>query len=88
MESAGEARILGSRELSLIGAPVGRKCSRMRSAEEIAIGKAAIEDFAKQWPARLASDNGDAPHAATAQWLALENYCHSILNSAEFSFID
>jgi hypothetical protein len=65
-----------------------RAYSRPPSAEEIAIGKSAIEDFAKQWPARVASDNGDAPHAATAQWLALANYCHAILNSAEFSFID
>jgi hypothetical protein len=31
---------------------------------------------------------GEAPRAATASWMALANYCHAILNSAEFSFID
>jgi hypothetical protein len=65
-----------------------RAYSRVPTSDEIAIGKSAIDDFARQWPARLVSDNGDAPHAATAQWLALANYCHAILNSAEFSFID
>lgn len=65
-----------------------RAYSRPPTADEIAIGKSAIEEFAKQWPARLAQDNGDAPRAASAQWLALANYCHAILNSAEFSFID
>jgi mono/diheme cytochrome c family protein len=65
-----------------------RAYSRAPSASEIAIGKAAIEEFARQWPARLATDNSETPHAASAQWLALANYCHAILNSAEFSFID
>jgi hypothetical protein len=48
----------------------------------------AISDFAKQWPARLAADHTDAPRAANSQWLGLANYCHAILNSAEFTFID
>jgi hypothetical protein len=36
----------------------------------------------------LASDNDAAPRAESANWLAVANYCHAILNSAEFSFID
>ncbi len=65
-----------------------RAYGRRPNAEEIRMGTAAIEEFRKQWPARLASDNGDAPRASSANWLALANYCHAILNSAEFSFID
>jgi len=65
-----------------------RAYARAPSQEEVALGKAAIEQFAKQWPKRLATDNNETPHAASAQWLALANYCHAILNSAEFSFID
>ena len=51
-------------------------------------GMTAISEFAKQWPARLESDNTDGPRASNANWLALANFCHAILNSAEFSFID
>jgi hypothetical protein len=65
-----------------------RAYSRRPTAEEIKIGIAAIEDFEKQWPARLATDNDAAPRAGSANWLAVANYCHAILNSAEFSFID
>ena len=65
-----------------------RAYGRRPNAEEIRMGIAAIEEFRKQWPTRLASDNGDAPRASSANWLALANYCHAILNSAEFSFID
>ena len=65
-----------------------RAYSRPPTAEEIKIGVAAIQDFEKQWPARLGTDNDPAPRAESARWLALANYCHAILNSAEFSFID
>ena len=65
-----------------------RAYGRPPKAEELQIGKQAIDQFAKDWPARLASDNSDAPRAGQTQWLALANYCHAILNSAEFSFID
>lgn len=36
----------------------------------------------------MSTDNGAEPRAATAGWLAVANYCHAILNSAEFSFVD
>jgi len=65
-----------------------RAFSRAPSADELATGLAALDAFRKQWPERLKTDNGDAPRAGEANWLALANYCHAILNSAEFSFID
>ena len=65
-----------------------RAYSRRASADEIKIGTEAISEFRKQWPARLASDNDAAPRNESANWLAVANYCHAILNSAEFSFID
>jgi cytochrome c553 len=65
-----------------------RAYSRPPTAEEVKIGIDAIEGFRKQWPARLAKDNESAPRAESANWLAVANYCHAILNSAEFSFID
>jgi hypothetical protein len=65
-----------------------RAYTRKPTQAEAKIGLDAIEQFRKQWPARLATDNSFAPRSAAAEWLALANFCHAILNSAEFSFID
>lgn len=65
-----------------------RAYTRKPSEAEIKTGVAAIEEFRKQWPERLNTDHSTAPRAATANWLAVANFCHAILNSAEFSFID
>ena len=65
-----------------------RAYSRYPAAKEVETGLAAIDEFRREWPKRLETNNGAAPRAATAQWMAVANYCHAILNSAEFSFID
>ncbi len=65
-----------------------RAYTRRPSAQEMETGISAIEEFRREWPKRLNSDHGAAPRAATANWMAVANYCHAILNSAEFSFID
>lgn len=65
-----------------------RAYGRRPSAAESKLGLEAIAAFREKWPARLEQDNGEAPRAASASWLAVANYCHAILNSAEFSFID
>ena len=65
-----------------------RAFSRRPAPDEVVEGQRAIAEFRNSWPARLAKDNGEAPREAAAGWLALANYCHALLNSAEFSFID
>ena len=65
-----------------------RALSRKPAEAEVKTGMEAIASFRETWPARLTADNGAEPRAATAGWLALANYCHAILNSAEFSFVD
>ena len=65
-----------------------RAYSRRPSPEELMLGVEAIEKFRGQWPERLAKDHEAAPRAESANWLAVANYCHAILNSAEFSFVD
>jgi hypothetical protein len=65
-----------------------RAYGRPATAQEKQLGRDAITEFRQQWPTRLATDGNEAPRAATANWLALANYCHAILNTAEFSFID
>ena len=61
-----------------------RAFTRLPTEEEREIGLQAIEG----WPARLEADAEPSPRAATAKWLAVANYSHALLNSAEFSFID
>ncbi|MFN0101501.1 MAG: DUF1553 domain-containing protein [Bryobacteraceae bacterium] len=65
-----------------------RALSRKPTETEVKTGMDAIASFKETWPARLTADNGAEPRASTAGWLALANYCHAILNSAEFSFVD
>ena len=65
-----------------------RAYGRRPSEAEVNTGLEAIDEFRRQWPARLEADHSDAPRDASAQWLAVANYCHAILNTAEFSFID
>jgi len=90
------ARFMAGRVMDEAGSDVTRQVeavyqraySRRPTQAELDLGLTTIAGFRKQWPARLESDNSDAPRAANAEWLGLANYCHAILNSAEFSFID
>jgi hypothetical protein len=55
------------------------------SAEEAQLGLESLQKLTQAWQARL----GDAPDAgqqATRQ--ALLNYCHAIMNSSQFIYID
>lgn len=65
-----------------------RAYARKPSPDELRVGLDALAEFRKQWPARLQTDASEAPRTWQAEWLALANYCHAVLNSAEFSFID
>ncbi len=65
-----------------------RALSRPPSAGELREGLAAMAEFGKLWPARLEQDGETAPRGGTARWLALTNFCHAILNSSEFVYVD
>ncbi len=90
------ARYMAGRVIDEAGDVTGRQIddvywrafARAPSALESKAGEDAIAEFRKAWPARLASENNDSPRASTAKWMALANYCHALLNTAEFSFID
>ena len=52
---------------------------------------AIIESFgemAKLWPDRIAKDNPAAPNSHMAKWMSLTTICHTLLNSAEFAYVD
>ncbi len=62
--------------------------SRRPTSAEV---KNAIEDIAKlttQWESYLKNQNDEAPRRSAAKWSALASFCHELLNSAEFAYID
>jgi hypothetical protein len=65
-----------------------RTFTRRPTMEEISLGRQALESFRKQWREKLDKENGPEPRGGNGAWLAVANYVHALLNSAEFSFID
>ncbi|MDE0123918.1 MAG: DUF1553 domain-containing protein [Bryobacterales bacterium] len=65
-----------------------RALSRPPTEYELSESLAALSEFRSHWPERLKANRSESPVEGTARWLALANLCHTILNSAEFAFID
>ena len=65
-----------------------RALSRRPAADEMKDSLAALDEFTAIWPKRLNKDRDPAPLQWKSRWLALASFCHSVLNSAEFSFVD
>ena len=65
-----------------------RALSRKPTQWELKRGQKALIEFDHQWQLRLKKDQVSTPLQWTAHWQALAAFCHTILNSAEFSFID
>ena len=65
-----------------------RALSRKPIDDEMKDSLAALGEFAEIWPTRLSKDRDPAPIEWKSRWLALASFCHSVINSAEFSFID
>ena len=62
--------------------------SRPPSAEEREMTMATLGELTSHWMRHLASEVPAEPRRSRAQWLALSTVCHTILNSAEFLYID
>ena len=82
IDTAGEGREKQIEQVYL------RALSRRPSAAELQDGLKALDEFAAYWQSRLRSDHEAAPARWSASWLALASFCHSVMNSAEFSYID
>ncbi len=90
------SRYFAGRVVDAVGADVEKQVervyvtalSRWPSAEE---GKKAgdkIRDLTRYWLEHLEKEIPAEPKEAKAEWLALATFCHTILNSAEFIYID
>ncbi len=65
-----------------------RALARPPTEQEKLEGREALDQLVRHWPERLKKDNQEAPIAQTADWLALAGLCHTVMNSAEFIFVD
>ena len=65
-----------------------RVLSRPATDVEIAKSVETLKELTGHWPDRLNQDGAKTPVEWTSRWLALAGLCHTILNSAEFAFVD
>jgi hypothetical protein len=78
----------GSNQEQLIEHAYLSALSRRPTATET---RQAIEDISKlttHWEAHLKTENDEAPRNFAARWSALASFCHALLNSAGFTYID
>ncbi|MBM3793956.1 MAG: DUF1553 domain-containing protein [Acidobacteria bacterium] len=62
--------------------------ARKPSAEETQAARQALERLAPEWTRKLEADQPAEPVRSRARWLALASLCHTLMNSAEFLYID
>ena len=62
--------------------------SRLPSAEERTDGISTLSEMTKAWRRRLEEQVPMEPKRTKARWLALATLCHTVLNSAEFLYVD
>ena len=64
--------------------------SRQPGGEELEIGRTALEQLRRHWTRHLESEAraGRQPGGPPARLRALASYCHALINSAAFLYID
>jgi hypothetical protein len=62
--------------------------SRLPSVEETRAAVATLERMGPEWEKPLEKDRPAEPVRSRAKWLALATVCHTLVNAAEFLYID
>jgi hypothetical protein len=78
----------GNEPQKLVDAAYRNVLSRPASPEEVKAGVTALIDLRQQRIDHLTDKNEATPRASTADWLALGDLVHALLNSAEFIYVD
>jgi hypothetical protein len=95
-ESLGHARYLAGRLLddhrgdarAAIDSAYRRVLSRPATPIELDAGVSAFDVFQQHWRSHLSAKKESAPIGWTAEWMALGDFVHALLNSAEFVYVD
>jgi hypothetical protein len=65
-----------------------RAFSRRPESAEVERAADTFKTLEQHWSSYLERERDPAPRAATARWYALGDICHTVLNSAEFAYVD
>jgi hypothetical protein len=61
---------------------------RKPSEDERKAAATALERMTSEWRKQLEQDKPEEPIQNRAPWLALSTFCHTLINSAEFLYIE
>ena len=61
---------------------------RQPSLKELTKYRSVLSDFQLHWRKNLEEKLQPEPRKHRSEWLALATFCHTILNSAEYLYID
>ncbi len=62
--------------------------ARPPTPDELAASVSTMQQMGEQWKKSLEADRPAEPVATRSRWLALATLCHTLMNSAEFLYID
>jgi hypothetical protein len=62
--------------------------ARRPTPDELAASVSTMQQMGEQWKKSLEADRPAEPVATRSRWLALATLCHTLMNSAEFLYID
>jgi len=65
-----------------------RALSRRPTSKEMKVAIEGLQTLTKHWRDHLEAQKEEAPKAYSARWRALGDLCHTLLSSAEFTYID
>jgi mono/diheme cytochrome c family protein len=90
------SRRMAGRIIDIAGDDVRAQCERLYwlaltrapTAAEVAAMQSTLAAMEREWLKTAQTDGSEEPVKTKAHWLALATLCHTILNSAEFLYVD
>ncbi|MBM3735581.1 MAG: DUF1549 domain-containing protein [Acidobacteria bacterium] len=90
------ARYMAGRIMDVAGDDPGRQIerayllafARKPTADEVQASRALIDGAATEWTRQLKAELPAEPVASRARWMGLASLCHTLMNAAEFLYID
>ena len=90
------SRYMAGRVIDEVGGDPGKQIDRVYlaalgrwpSSQEREIAGQTLRELSREWMRHLSQEVPAEPKVPKAQWLALTSLCHTLLNSAEFLYID
>jgi hypothetical protein len=90
------SRRMAGRIIDDVGDDVSAQCARLYwlaftrapTAGELDSMRSTLAALEREWLKQVQTDASEEPVKSRAHWLALATLCHTVLNSAEFLYVD